>query len=238
MLQQSLTKVPMPSPAAIAWYDEWKNATISFLESDEGPALYEALNEVQKKMVTVLHSVNSWTFCPKEKYGPLGTTHATFDDSNNIVIYRTACKAPDIYEANVSETALVHRLFFVCAHEIAHVIDRKTGVLGLEERAKSERRANVNGLIITLAFAKIFNEKLRQDLQIVRQSENKAQCDVKYLTSMIKKWSKIEKYLDGKIADAKKIYNNNQSAATALRRNKEWTMWACMTLNVRQDADK
>lgn len=237
-IRQSLTHVPMPSVAAIAWYDKWKNYTVNLLESDENPYAFEMLDEVQKKMVTVLHAVNSWTFCPKENYGPQGTTHATFDDNNNIVIYRTACKTPDIYEANVSETALVHRLFFVCAHEIVHVIDRKSGVLGTEKRAKSEQRANVNGLVITLAFAKIFNEKLRQDLLIVKHSENKARCDVKYLTAMIKKWSKIEMYLDNKIAIAKRIYNNEQSAAAAFNKNKEWMLWACMTLNKRQDTDE
>jgi hypothetical protein len=234
---ESLRKVPDPSPEVLDWYKEEARSQIFIIENKYGhfgiSQPTDSLAWVQKKMLTVLHSVRSWTFCPKTKYAGTSQVHGIYDKDSNIIIYNTACRASKIYAEDISTTALIHRLFFVCAHELSHAIDRMAGNLNLttgEDVSKAEKRANINGMIITLAMSKLLNQMFIETQDAIRKSPKKMPCDEYYMAETVKRWEKVSDFFENRIEIAKKALNspNNNKRQSKLNAAPEWLVLYCL----------
>lgn len=227
---ESLKNISEPSLEALTWFNERKNYHTTLISTNAENQIVDTLDLVQRKMLTVMHQIRSWTFCPEENSTDLFIVHGSFDVANNIVIYNTACKAGKIYDADTKTMALALRLYFVCSHEFSHAMDRCSGLLlnTLELREKSEKRANVNGLIITLAFCKLLKQMFYEYKSAIARTPNKATCDEYYLDQLIKEWAKVDKYFSDKIREAKRVFENKSSAVTVSKRNPNWAIFACL----------
>lgn len=227
-LTQILEKVPEPNEPMLKWFN-WRNTyhTVLFFSENKYP---DTLDWFQRKIISVMYKVKSWTFCPETHYLSSYTVHGLFDENRNIVIYNTACKAGKIYDADIETIALAYRLFFVCAHEFCHAIDKESGMLSREnyEQIKaSEHRANVNGLILTLGFSKLINHMLSEYQGVLKTAPNKFKCDEKYLKEVIKDWQKVDAYLR-KLLKQTKLSSSTKSAIADSKINKDWNIWGCL----------
>lgn len=227
---ESIENIPEPSSEALVWFNERKKYYNTLISTGIESQTIDTLDYIQRKMVTLMHQIKSWTFCPEEYSSDLFIIHGSFDIANNIVIYNTACKAGKIYDADTKTMALAFRLFFVCSHELSHAMDKVSGlVLNTPElREKSEKRANVNGLIITLALSKLVNQMFLEYKNAIKLTPNKAPCDEYYINQLIKQWAKVGKYFSDKIGEAKKVFERKSSALTVSRKNPNWSIWACL----------
>lgn len=231
---EALKAIPDASAEAIRWFD-WRNKShVSIVPSMEGDPefekpIFDKLDWVQKKMVTVFHAVTTWTFCPEEVTDDGSIIHGICDRKNNIIIYNTACRVGKVYDADVASSALIFRIFFVCGHELGHVMDKLNGRLDFSEVDAAESRANIYGLIMTRAFAELTYKGLQVwATAIHRHSEVSAPCDSIFIARTIQKWGKMGAFFGDRIAIAQSIFKRGQSARAAIRRNKNWTIWACI----------
>lgn len=229
-----LKNVPEPSQEAIKWF-EWRNiAHTSLIPSmDSDPEFvnfkFSDLDYVQRKMVTVFYNVKSWTFCPERIEDDGWVVHGVCDRENNIVIYNTACRVGKVYDAEVASSALLFRIFFVCAHELGHVIDKLNGKLDFSDTDGSEGRANIYGLVVTQAFSTLVTRSLEVWSKVVKDSQHlAAPCDALFIERTLQKWNKMPQYFGDRIRIAKSILTRGQSGRAALRRNRDWTIWACL----------
>jgi len=231
---ESLRNIPDPSEEALKWF-EWRNIAHTIIlidtgESDESQSRDEdTLDWIQKKMVSVFYSVRTWTFCPEKVMDGRSTVHGLCDKGNNIIIYNTACRVGKVYETEINSTALMFRMFFVCAHELAHVIDRLNGSLSVGESGKFERRANVNGLIMTKALSELVTKSLFIWQDLIKRNQHLASpCDAIFIQRTVQKWEGMPKYFESRTQTAKDVLKRGQSERAAIRKNKEWTIWACL----------
>lgn len=230
-LAQSLATVPEPTKEALKWFDYRRHFNTILVPTTDGDVDNASYDEIQRKMIAIYYSIKSWTYCPERMEYGLMTVHGIFDNDNNIIIYNTACKASNIYQSRISDTALAFRLFFVCGHEFAHALDKMNGVLTPNPTSATrdicEKRANINGLILTRAYARLFQEMLMYYKNLIKDCSQCLPCDESYLKQTIKKWEKIDDYFVSKISEAKRVLNTGISSQLP-ERNNEWSNWACM----------
>lgn len=238
-LVASLKNIPDPSAEAMQWFENRRryNTTLVTTPDSAEPEAF-VLDETQKKLISVYYSVKSWTYCPEEVSRGLLTVHGIFDENSNVVIYKTACKASNVYDSNISDTALAFRLFFVCGHEFSHALDKTSGLLPPNPNGSirdfCEKRANINGLILTRAFARLFQQMLIEFKTAVDNCQQCLPCDKPFLKQTIKKWDKIDDYFTSKISVAKKNLNTEINMLQQSPQQNEWTAWSCLEPEVLQ----
>ena len=229
----AIAKVPAPSKEAMEWFNNRKIANEMVIPLEYDTVHNETLDEIQKKMVTVFYSIRSWTFCPEV---PItddgGLIRGKFDTtSRKLVIYKDACLADRVYDLNVNAAALAFRLFFVTSHELGHVVDLSSGKLADIYTTEAEHRANLFGLILTEAFAKLINVHLAAYQKIVHNFDKTLPCDVAYIDRTVQTWSKMDQYFVGRISEAKSYLNNNTAMSKLSKTQKNWSAYACIQGN-------
>lgn len=229
-LIETIKKVPDPSNDALKWFKKRVTYHNFLIPTDTSRRVSDTLDILQKKMITVFYQIKSWTFCPEEYSTDLYTVHGAFDNNNNIIIYNTACKAGKVYDVDVQTMALALRLFFVCSHELSHAID-KCARVSLDTdiaKEKAEKRANVNGLIITTGLVKLLKKMFIEYKQAILIAPQKSVCDEYYINNLINQWGKVEVFFSSSTSNAKKLYVNGNQLVDIYKYNPNWTLAACL----------
>lgn len=232
--KNSIAEIPEPSEDAKRWFKErWNFFTVLLpIESlTDKYSDYSELDEVQRKMVNVFYHIKSWTFCPEPKIiNGNFLVHGLFDDQHNIVLYPTACQANKVYHSDIINLAMVFKFHFIGAHEFSHAIDFLNGTLDNETDEsvmQSEKRANLNGLLITKSICRLFNEDFKFYQQKVYENLAIAKpCDKIFINKLVNNWQDVEQYLDNEIDLARNRIAKNISAKKI--KKTEWTGWGCI----------
>ncbi|MGN6181383.1 MAG: ImmA/IrrE family metallo-endopeptidase [Mucilaginibacter sp.] len=226
----AIAKVPSPSKEALEWFNNRKIANEMVIPLENDTVHNGHLDAIQTKMITVFYSIRSWTFCPEVPTADDGgLMRGRFDTtSRKLVVYKDACLADKVYDLDINSAALAFRLFFVTAHELGHVVDLSSGKLAAVYLTEAEDRANLFGLIMTEAFAKLVNIHLNAYQKAIHAYDKVLPCDVAYIDRAVQTWSHMDQYFVGRITEAKALLNANPSVQAISRIQQNWIVFACM----------
>ena len=232
--QASMANIPEPTDDALDWFMYRWHYFTSLLPIDDTVPEYTDISElemVQRKMISVFFRIKSWTYCPEQKViGGNFTVHGVYDKEHNIVLYKNACLAKQIYKSNINNLALAFKFHFVGAHELSHAIDDLNGSLNYEtdeSRIACELSANVNGLIMTKAICRLFNAYFGYyKVKVYENLETAKLCDTLFINNIVNDWRDVESLFNEEISKAQKRIG----AKTPIDKLKkeEWSEWGCI----------
>ncbi|WP_316814481.1 hypothetical protein [Pedobacter nyackensis] len=227
IFKDNLKNIPEPGKADSVWYSKI-SSTVSLLAIDTLCSFRE-LDFVQRKMLMVFKSTK-WSYCPERMSSGQYILHGKYDDKlKKISLYKTACNAEKIYGASVKETALIHKFYFISAHEFGHSIDDHAGRFlnqSKEDQSINEVRANYYGFVITQALSRLVNKMIQNNSEAYLNSvELVKNCDRAYINNTIKKWAHVEKHFV-------KLLNETRvsllSRTDKISNNSPWKVLGCI----------
>ena len=232
--QEAISQLPFPDQQAIAWYGERIKHQLLLLPLEEAESTpYDRLDDVQKKMINVFYHVKDWQFKPEKRSSGNYVLHGEYlPEQRVIMLYKTACKAGNIYEANIEKAALTHRYYFVGAHELGHAMDDLRNALHLateKSRTQCEIQANIYGLVMTKAVARLFNARVQHyaKASAAMPPGSRMPCDSAFLAGTIQRWKDIELVLDKPLLKQVKMLGEGNLSVAGLQ-NDNWAAWGCM----------
>jgi len=231
--QQALQAVPLPDSAAIDWYNYRKDFQLKLLPLETAHVLpFDSLDVLQRKMIHVLYHVKNWKFLPQTRTEGNYILHGQYlEKDQTILLYKTACKAANIYDISIKKAALTHRYYFIGTHELGHAMDQLRNDLDFSttrQQARCEMQANIYGLIMTKALARLFSAMVQEyDRAFSAYVGPKKPCDSILMKRAMANFSAIEKYLDTPLEKQKALLLRDKMRLTALKKT-DWGAWGCM----------
>jgi hypothetical protein len=148
------------------------------------------LLQVRAELLKGVRQIRSWGYCHRERQVPGRTIHAYFLESQQIMLFSSACDPLTIYDDDISHFNYGHRFYLVVSHEVGHAVDGLFGPLATtdDERVAAELRATWLGTF----FAQCFSVHWQQILQDSRAADRTAaQRDSR--ERIVKSWRKLER---------------------------------------------
>lgn len=233
---EQLKDIPEPDKQVHDWYEKRSRYNYLILpDGDHNSSEWDSLDYVQRKMATVFFNIKGWKFHATKMENDGFVIHGIYDSQTHIInLYKTSCKAVNIYGSNVGKSALSHRFYFIGAHEIGHSLDQMRGKLDnstTNAAIMCEKRANIYGLLMTRGICRLFNgmTKSYKSILLTKNDIKLKQCDVLFINNIEEKWNSMEGYFLALSQRAKQDYysinhTNNDS-------QKDWGIWGCLEKN-------
>ncbi|WP_276374313.1 hypothetical protein [Chryseolinea sp. H1M3-3] len=206
---KALAQVPDPDKEILSWYRDYRSTFHSFFIPSQDSNRLE-WTQIQMKLLPVFHNIQSWNFCPSQRNTARGIVHGVYKD-DQITLYKTACNAGKIYGSNIKTLARSYRFLFIGAHELGHAIDNEAGLLDNstgDARLASEKRANLSGLIMAKAMARLLYKRTQmyQNGFLASSHSGRMKYDQAFIHRLESKGAKVERYFDQLLKDAYKDF--------------------------------